>query len=620
MSMRGDGKPVSFIEDCAVPLEHLAEYTTQLTRGVRNATGRAAPGTRTRRSARCTCGRSSTCGATARTRCARSPRKPPSMVREYKGAFSGEHGDGLVRSEWVAWQFGAAAHARVRRDQGPVRSRGADESGQDRAAVAGWTTRACSASSRATRRAALTPALDWSAWNVQNDPATESVIGARHRRRSRAGFRQGRRDVQQQRPLPQVRRRHHVPELPRHARRTAPDARPREHAAPGAARPARRDGFASDAVRRGAGPLRQLQGLQARLPDRRRHGADEDRVPAPLARARTDSTLQGSADRAPAALRAMGVARGRGRSTCATRCRARRRCRRDGSASRRNVRSRAGARDTFLKRLPSPLAAARAARRPTSCCSSTPSTTTSSRKTPTRRSTVLRAAGYACRSRARRRRPRSRPPALLRPNVPRERPRRRGPARSAPRARGALAAFAARHPDRRARAVVPAVACVTNSSRWAWVTPARTLAANALTVRRISGARGEGRRPETAAARVAGQTRAAAWSLPPESVRRGFDPVKAVLGLIPQLEVQVIESSCCGMAGSFGYDAAHYAVSMQMAELSLLPAVRAQPDALIVANGTSCRHQIADGVRDRGRREAVHVARVLAQALNVAPR
>ena len=65
------------------------------------------------------------------------------------------------------------------------------------------------------------------------------------------------------------------------------------------------------------------------------------------------------------------------------------------------------------------------------------------------------------------------------------------------------------------------------------------------------------------------------------------------------------------MAGSFGYEAAHHAVSMQMAELSLLPAVRAAPDALIVADGTSCRHQIADGAGARG----AAVARVLADHL-----
>jgi Fe-S oxidoreductase len=88
--------------------------------------------------------------------------------------------------------------------------------------------------------------------------------------------------------------------------------------------------------------------------------------------------------------------------------------------------------------------------------------------------------------------------------------------------------------------------------------------------------------------------------------------VMRVLKLIPELQTELIESSCCGMAGSFGYDAEHYDVSMQMAEASLLPKVReAGKDTLIVADGTSCRHQIHDGAQ----REAIHVARVLAQAL-----
>ena len=89
--------------------------------------------------------------------------------------------------------------------------------------------------------------------------------------------------------------------------------------------------------------------------------------------------------------------------------------------------------------------------------------------------------------------------------------------------------------------------------------------------------------------------------------------VLRVLKLIPELQTELIESSCCGMAGSFGYDAEHYEVSMQMAEVSLLPKVReADKDTLIIADGTSCRHQIHDGAQ----REAVHVARVLADALS----
>ena len=88
-------------------------------------------------------------------------------------------------------------------------------------------------------------------------------------------------------------------------------------------------------------------------------------------------------------------------------------------------------------------------------------------------------------------------------------------------------------------------------------------------------------------------------------------PIINVLKLIPGAKPELIESSCCGMAGSFGYEAAHYEVSMQMAELSLLPAVRQQPDAIVVADGTSCRHQIRDGAQ----REAIHVAVLLAQQL-----
>ncbi|HEX3759395.1 MAG TPA: FAD-linked oxidase C-terminal domain-containing protein [Kofleriaceae bacterium] len=88
--------------------------------------------------------------------------------------------------------------------------------------------------------------------------------------------------------------------------------------------------------------------------------------------------------------------------------------------------------------------------------------------------------------------------------------------------------------------------------------------------------------------------------------------VVAALRLVPGLTVKMIESSCCGMAGGFGYEAEHYEISMRMAERSLLPAVRRAPaDALIVADGTSCRHQIADGAG----RDAVHVARVLEAAL-----
>ena len=99
--------------------------------------------------------------------------------------------------------------------------------------------------------------------------------------------------------------------------------------------------------------------------------------------------------------------------------------------------------------------------------------------------------------------------------------------------------------------------------------------------------------------------------------QKAFDalaPALAVLRLIPGLTVEPIESSCCGMAGSFGYEAEHYDVSMRWPSCRCCRrCASAAPDTLIVADGTSCRHQIADGTR--GAREAVHVARVLERAL-----
>jgi Fe-S oxidoreductase len=96
--------------------------------------------------------------------------------------------------------------------------------------------------------------------------------------------------------------------------------------------------------------------------------------------------------------------------------------------------------------------------------------------------------------------------------------------------------------------------------------------------------------------------------------QKAFDavaPILQVLRLIPGAQPQLIESSCCGMAGSFGYEASHHDVSMKMAELALLPAVRGAPDAIVVADGTSCRHQIQDGAQ----REAIHAAVLLSQQL-----
>jgi len=120
----------------------------------------------------------------------------------------------------------------------------------------------------------------------------------------------------------------------------------------------------------------------------------------------------------------------------------------------------------------------------------------------------------------------------------------------------------------------------------------------------------------------AGRLRLPLGSMPAKALVHGhchqksfgaFKPVEKALRLVPGLDVEIIESSCCGMAGAFGYGADTYQASMQMAELSLLPAIRGADQAtLIIADGTSCRHQIKDG----SERSALHVARVLAMSLD----
>ena len=96
--------------------------------------------------------------------------------------------------------------------------------------------------------------------------------------------------------------------------------------------------------------------------------------------------------------------------------------------------------------------------------------------------------------------------------------------------------------------------------------------------------------------------------------QKAFDTVGAAasaLRLIPGLTVETFDSTCCGMAGSFGYEAEHHAMSLKIGELGVLPKFRAAaPDTVLAANGTSCRHQIADTTG----REARHLVRILDDA------
>ena len=100
--------------------------------------------------------------------------------------------------------------------------------------------------------------------------------------------------------------------------------------------------------------------------------------------------------------------------------------------------------------------------------------------------------------------------------------------------------------------------------------------------------------------------------------QKAFDimsDVEQTLALLPQTEVETVNSGCCGMAGAFGYGADTSDISLRMGELDLFPAIRAvDGDTIVVADGTSCRHQISDGTG----RSAVHVARLLEMALEEA--
>ena len=81
--------------------------------------------------------------------------------------------------------------------------------------------------------------------------------------------------------------------------------------------------------------------------------------------------------------------------------------------------------------------------------------------------------------------------------------------------------------------------------------------------------------------------------------------------LIPGLKVQVLDTGCCGMAGSFGFEREHFDISAKIANLALLPGLKEAPEALVAAPGTSCRHQI----HDLAGRRALHPLEVLAEQI-----
>jgi Fe-S oxidoreductase len=96
-----------------------------------------------------------------------------------------------------------------------------------------------------------------------------------------------------------------------------------------------------------------------------------------------------------------------------------------------------------------------------------------------------------------------------------------------------------------------------------------------------------------------------------QSALYGKSGTAAALRLVRGLDTTMLDAGCCGMAGSFGFDKKHYDISVAIANLALVPALAAEPAALVVATGTSCRHQI----RDLTARHALHPMELLESAL-----
>ena len=182
MSLKGDGKPVSFIEDCAVPLPHLAEYTDALTEVF------ARHGTRGTWYAHASVGtlhvrpildmrQGGAAGGAAKMRAIAE--EAAALVRKFKGAYSGEHGDGLCRGEWIEWQFGPKlndALRAIKHELDPINlfnpGKIIDPPKMDDASLFRF---APPGAPQPYRRITIRPVLDWSAWNVHADPVSEVI-------------------------------------------------------------------------------------------------------------------------------------------------------------------------------------------------------------------------------------------------------------------------------------------------------------------------------------------------------------------------------------------------------------------------------------------------------------
>ena len=610
MSLKGDGKPVSFIEDCAVPLEHLAEYTNALTEVFRKygskgtwyahasvGTLHVRPILDMRRD-----------GAQKMRAIAE---EASALVRHYKGAYSGEHGDGLCRGEWVQWQFGPKineAFSQIKNYLDPLSllspQRIVNPPKMDDTRLMRFPP--------SYKVIPIKTALDWSAWNVQNDPVTEKTSAPGSGGDAAQGFAKA---------VEMCNNNGHCRKFD--AGTMCPSyrvTRDEKHLTRGRANTLRlalsgqlegikaEDALASEAVQEALDLCVGCKGCKRDCPT----GVDMAKMKVEFLhhyKARHGYTLKDKLvaylpDYAPWASRLAPLLNLRdkipGLAALSEKL-----C---GLSAKRTLPQ--WKTQTFFN------SAAVSATREEVLAASKPvvlfvdtfngyfesGNAVSALK-------VLHAAGYTAH--------------VATKTI--------ADGKRLCCGRTYLASGMVDQAKAKARELVDALlpfaekgiaivglepSCLLTLRDEMLVMglgeAAQTISRHALLLEEFLAREAAAGKLEALKARL--KPIAQAILLHAHCHQKAFgavSPIIDVLKLIPGAQPELIESSCCGMAGSFGYEASHYEVSMQMAELQLLPAVRKQPNAIVVADGTSCRHQIRDGAQ----REALHVAVLLARQL-----